>query len=229
MGWFLFGPSKPKYHVLGYTLPDDVKLTNLSRRDRKLVTPGGGKVTILKHLLVNFSWKESRDATNYLADETRAFFERGQLDGTNERDNRTALARIACDLQSRQWPVERATKAMVTAAIGAGLSEKATKGLPGLVEWAYSEPRSCGRCTEPGRFRVVSASVCVKRGFRRLSSNAMTRMGEGILVPSGFLWASDLVAAVQKEIDDPQSSTWIVSTLEQQLQDKKRTVDLIHS
>jgi hypothetical protein len=57
----------------------------------------------------------------------------------------------------------------------------------------------------------------------------MTRMGEGILVPSGFLWASDLVAAVQKEIDDPQSSTWIVSTLEQQLQDKKRTVDLIHS
>ena len=212
----------PTFNVVGYDLrgrEDDVRLA-VSRARKMLFN--------LKYMIVDFSWREAKTVSECLGNETRAFFANGQLSGRCHAEHDECLARIAGDLAARSWPREKAQAAMIKAAQGHTLGLDVVAAVKRLIPPAYRQNPVLGHCTEPGRFEVVLATLCYGNKEHALTSNAVSKAGELVLVPRSFKLSEELTIAVQREVDDPKRNEFVQSVLEKQLREQRSTIDLLN-
>jgi len=209
-----------RYSVVGYDLrgrADDVFLSVAAKHDDTGTAPAA-KISLvnLRYLLIDFTWTPLPAAETYVGDETWAFLDEGRLPDKREAERQLALDRIAGDLKARQWPVSKARQVLQDAARKAGFSRNIVQEIPTVVDRIYRTPHECSLCTRPGRFKIVSARICVGTTAHKLFYNAVTKGGQQMLVPPGFRWGGNLATAVQAEIEDPTRSGFALGILERQ-------------
>jgi hypothetical protein len=221
-----------RYSVVGYDLrgrADDVFLSVAPKRDDAgTVTTGKNTLVNLRYLLIDFTWMPLPGAETFVGDETWAFLDKGHLHDKREAERQLALDRIVGDLKARQWPITKARQALQDAARKAGFSRTTVQDMPTVVDRVYRSPHEFATCTRPGRFRIMSASICVGTAAHKLFYNAVTKGGQQMLVPPGFRWGGNLATAVQAEIEDPIRSSFVVMILERQLYGNQRVVNLLN-